>query len=106
MKNKDDKKQRVIRKKIAYIITIIILLVLSFLIILGNGKTSSHVEITMKKVFVANGDTLWEIAETEAKNNMYYYEKDIRYIIKDIKEVNHLVNSNLSIGQELFVPSL
>ena len=106
MENKSKNKQKIIRRKIAYIITVIILLILGFILLLGNGKTSSHVEPNMKRVFVSDGDTLWEIAETEAVNNMYYHEKDVRYIIKDIKNLNNLKNSNLFIGQELIIPSL
>ena len=104
MKNRKNNKQKV--KKIVYAITIIILLILSFTFLMGNGTTSSHVDVSMKKIFVSAGETLWEIAETEAVNNTYYHNKDVRYIVKDIKVINNLKNSDLSIGQELVIPQI
>ncbi len=106
MKNRKIKKEKYNSKKIVLTIIIIILLVIGFTVLLGNGKTSSHTETSMKKIRVSYGDTLWEIAEIEAVNNDYYKKEDIRYIVKDIKRINNLKNSYLEPGQELIIPSI
>ncbi len=106
MKNRKNKKEKYDLKKILLSILIIILLVIGFTAILGNGTTSSHVDTKMKKIYVSYGETLWEIAEIEAVNNEYYKKDDVRHIVKDIKRINNLENSHLKTGQELNIPSL
>ena len=64
----------------------------------------SHNAINYKTIYIYQGDTLWEIAETEKNNNPYYEDKDIRDIVYDIKNTNNLQVSNLSVGQELKIP--
>jgi len=93
-------------KKVIATIGIILLLAICIIFLLGNNKTLSHGEISYKTIFVANGETLWEIARIEAQNNEYYAKRDIRYIVKDIKTINNLKNSNLYVGQELQVPKI
>lgn len=105
MKNKRIGKTKLNMKKIILAIAVIILLVISIIILMG-GTTSSHTEIALKTVYVAYGETLWEIARVEAKNNEYYAKQDIRSIVKDIKEINHLESCNLYMGQSLLIPSL
>lgn len=56
-----------------------------------------------KTIYVSNGETLWEIAENEQKNNDYYKNKDIREIVYSIKNTNKLGNSDLCEGQELLI---
>ena len=36
----------------------------------------------------------------------YYKDKEIREIINDIKKVNKLKSSNLSVGQEIKIPTI
>ena len=85
----------------AILIILGIILVLSLII----AKASySHGEKQYKSIYVSEGDTLWNIAEELQSNNEYYKDKDIRYIISDIKSINNLESSNLYIGQELNVP--
>lgn len=61
-------------------------------------------EVKTKTIYVSSGDTLWNIALFEQKNNEYYYNKDIREIIYEIKKINNLENnSNLTVGQKLIV---
>lgn len=50
-------------------------------------------------VIVDSGDTLWEICEPYAPENM-----DIRDFIAKVKYVNKLPSSNLEIGTELVIP--
>ena len=67
--------------------------------------TYSCNNIKYKTIYVTQGDTLWKIAEAEQENNSYYEDKDIRDIIYDIKNTNNLEISNLSVGQELKIPT-
>lgn len=105
MKNRRVEKAKLNIKKVILFVMIIILLSICLIIMLG-GRTSSYVEKTLKTVYVSHGETLWEIARIESKNNEYYAKHDIRYILKDIKQLNNLNSSNLYPGQELLIPSL
>lgn len=49
-------------------------------------------------VVVAQGDTLWSIA-----NDYYENERDIRNKIEEIKEINDMKTSSIKIGQELIL---
>ncbi len=71
-----------------------------------GGRSFSHTDTNYKTVYVSNGDTLWSIAKEEKNSNLYYENKDIRYIVNKIKEVNKLANSDLSVGQQLIVPNI
>lgn len=106
MKNKRTKKSRINTRKTLFCLTIFLLLILGTIIIMGNNKTSSFVETKYKTFHVSSGETLWEIAKIESANNSYYEDKDIRYIVKDIKNINNMNSSNLYEGQELMIPSL
>lgn len=85
----------------------------SILIIMGiilsltlfiNKATLSHGETEYKEIYVSEGDTLWNIADSNQKNNGYYKNKDIRYIINDLMKINNLNNSNININQKLLIP--
>ena len=106
MKNLRNKKIKNIYKKICYIIIISFILSLALVFIMGNKKTSSFIDVTYKTIYVSSGETLWEIARIEAANNDYYANKDIRNIVKEIKDINKLSSSNLFPGQELIIPNL
>ncbi len=82
----------------------IILLVIFALSLICAKATLSHKEVEYKTFFVADGDTLWSIAQDLQKNNTYYKGKDIRDIISNIKDINNLESSNLYINQELKIP--
>lgn len=56
-----------------------------------------------KTIYVSNRETLWEIAESEQRNNDYYKDKDIREIVYSIKNINKLESLDLCEGQELLV---
>lgn len=85
--------------------SIIIILLSIFALSIVFAKSSlSHREKEYITISVINGDTLWNIAENLQNNNEYYSNKDIRYIISDIKNINNLTTSNLYIGQELIIP--
>ena len=71
-----------------------------------NNISFSHTEKTYKTIYVSNGDTLWSIAKEEKDSNSYYTNKDVRDIVNNIKGINKISNSNLSIGQKLLIPCI
>lgn len=73
--------------------------------IIISGKTLSHEELKYKSVSVISGETLWDIAKEEQESNRYYKDKDIRDIIENIKELNNLKSSSLTIDQILEIPT-
>lgn len=84
---------------------VLIVGVIIFINILIPYKSFSHQQVSYKTVSVLNGDTLWDIAKEEKKNNEYYQNRDIRDIIYDIKKINNLESSNLAINQCLKIPT-
>lgn len=92
------------RKLVTKIVGLIgIIIIIS---IFANNVTLSHTETKYKKVYITSGDTLWNIAKEEKENNAYYLNKDIRSIVDDIKNLNKLSSSDLSINQELRIPCI
>jgi LysM repeat protein len=82
------------------------LLILIGIIALIKPATSlSFGEITYKEVHVSKGETLWQIAQTEQKNNPYYKGKDIRYIVNNIQTSNKLTTADIYEGQILQIAS-
>lgn len=51
-----------------------------------------------KVVYVKNGDTLWQLAENLNSN------KDPRYLIDKIIDINNLKNNTIYVGQKLILP--
>lgn len=92
----------IIKNKKKFIRAIVLTLLISIgLIFLVSTNTFSHQELKYKTIAIVDGDTLWDIAEKEQKNNNYYKGQDIRDIIGNIKSINNLKNSNLKMGQTL-----
>ena len=81
-----------------------VLLVIFALSILCAKSTLSHKKQEYTKFYVAEGDTLWNIAQGLQRDNEYYKNKDIREIIYSIKTINNLETSNLILDQELLIP--
>lgn len=90
-------------KKFIRSISIIIGLIIFIILILVN-TSFSHTEVSYKQIYISSGDTLWNIAKYEKENNVYFEDKDIRYIIDEIKYINNLNTSSLNIGDELNIP--
>lgn len=84
-------------------ISITIGLIISIILMLSN-ISFSHTEISYKEISIISGDSLWSIAKYERANNLYFENKDIRDIVDEIKFVNNLKDSNLSIGDKLNIP--
>lgn len=77
-----------------------------FIILLLTNISFSHTEIIYKEIAISSGDTLWNIAKYEKNNNAYFEDKDVRDIIAEIKYINNLNSSNLSIGDKLHIPTI
>lgn len=86
--------------------SVIILGIITCVSLFINNISFSHTEKTYKTIYVSNGDTLWSIAKEEKDSNSYYTNKDVRDIVKNIKGINKISNSNLSIGQKLLIPCI
>ena len=82
----------------------IVLGIIFILSLVFTKSTLSHKEVEYTSLYVAVGDTLWTIAQDLQSNNDYYRNKDIRYIISDIKPINSLESGSLYIDQELMIP--
>lgn len=88
-----------------FIRSILIILGIILVITLFVSKSSfSYKEIEYKTIYVSEGDTLWNIAKSNQRNNPYYKNKDIRYILDDLMKINNLSNSNIVIDQEILIP--
>ena len=94
-----------IKNKKKFIKSILIIISITVLLILLISKaTYSHKEVEYKKIYVSEGDTLWNIAKSNQVNNEYYKDKDVRYILNDLMKINNLKTSNININQELLIP--
>lgn len=80
---------------------IIVLIIISFILI--GDVSFSYTTKKYKTIYVCSGDTLWSIA-TNLQNTDYYKGRDVREIISDVKLINNLNNSSLSVGEELIIP--
>jgi len=88
-----------------FIRSILIIMGIIFCLTLFISKaTLSHGETEYKTIYVSEGDTLWNIAKSNQKNNQYYKDKDVRFIISDLMKINNLSNSSININQELKIP--
>lgn len=85
-------------------ITVLFFLLLSCTCAAVSNKTNE--KVSYNKRYVYTGDTLWSIAEEEKENNSYYKDKDVRYIIYDLKNINNMDNSSVFEGQEIYIPYL
>ncbi len=86
-------------KKFIKNMVLVILFIILLSIIANNMQ--AHEEYEYINLIVIEGDTLWSIARKQQTQNEYYYNKDIREIIQDIKKINNLNNSLLMPGKEL-----
>lgn len=98
-------KLKIVNKKKFIRGTSLVIVALYFILCATTNKVSSNEILTYKTITVNSGDTLWSIAQSEQLENDYYKDLDIRKIVHNIKEVNNLKTSNLSIQQNLKIPT-
>ena len=92
-------------KKFIRSILIVMGIILSLTLFISK-TTLSHGETEYKTIYVSEGDTLWNIAKSNQKNNAYYKDKDVRYIINDLIKINKLNTSTVNVNQELKIPQI
>ena len=90
-------------KKFVRSILIVLGIILALSLVIAK-VSYSHGEKQYKSIYVSEGDTLWNIAKENQITNQYYKDKDVRYIINDLMEINNLSNSNIRINQEILIP--
>lgn len=98
-------KIKIVNKK-KFIRSLVILVGIILLMLLGINRTYSKTKIAYREDYIIKGDTLWSIAEKEAMTNEYYKNTDIRDVMYQIKEINHLSDGNLEIGQKILIPNI
>lgn len=100
-------KIKIVNKK-KFIRSIMVLIGFVILMVAGmiTSTTYSKTEIGYKEDYILKGDTLWSIAEQEVNQNEYCKGKDIREVMYEIRELNHITNDNLEIGQKIIIPKL
>lgn len=97
---------KIVNKKKFFTTNIMILLFIFTILFFISKCTLSHTDIIYTKTYIEFGDTLWNIAKEQQNSNNYYKDKEIREIINDIKKVNNLKTCNLSVGQEIKIPTI
>ena len=84
---------------------VIVMISILFLLFIGFSNTYSKGKVCYKEQYIYQGDTLWSIAQQEAKENKYYENEDIRNIVNEIRHINNMDNSNLKVGQKIQIPT-
>lgn len=90
------------KRKFVKSVSIVIILISA--LIFFEKNIYSKVEVTYKEDYIYKGDTLWSIAKNEIENNKYFENKDIRDVVRELKNVNNLSNSNLVEGKKIKIP--
>lgn len=89
-----------------FVRTITILLGIAIIGFIIMNKAYSNADIMYKEYYIYDGDTLWSIAKEQIANNEYFENKDIRYVIFELQNINDLKTSNLSEGNIIKIPVL
>lgn len=92
--------------KTKFVRTISILIILICTVIIFSKTTYSKGDISYKEEYIYAGDTLWNIAKNEIENNKYFENKDIRFVVNELKTINNFSNSKLYEGQKIKIPIL
>lgn len=95
-----------IKNKKKFILSNLILFSILLLLFSVSKISLSKTIVQYTDIYIEEGDTLWQIAKLQQKNNDYYKYKEIREIIDNLKEVNHLKNSSLNVGQKISIPTI
>lgn len=93
------------KKKFLFGVFIVFISILCLSLFICKASFSSG-EVKYKEIEVITGDTLWNIAKDENRNNPYYEGKDIRFVVYDIDKLNNIGNDILREGDKLMVPTI
>jgi hypothetical protein len=94
------KRFKIVNKKrffIAFMVLLAMLLMI-FVITVYAFDNSPGNTYTYREYIVSQGDTLWDISQK------YKGETDIRTYLYDLKKINELNSSDISIGMKLKLP--
>ena len=91
-------------KKFIRSLTIIIIGVIILLFVTLNN-TYSKGKLKYKEEFITYGDTIWRIAEKEARENKYFENTDVRNIAREIESINNIENQILHVGEKILIPT-
>ncbi len=94
---------KIVNKK-KFVRTTSILIIVILALIAFTKKTYSKVEINYIEDYIYEGDTLWSIAKEQISGNTYFNNKEIREVIDELKNLNNLSSSNLSVGDKIKIP--
>lgn len=94
---------KIVNKK-KFVRTTSILIIVILALIAFTKKTYSKVEINYIEDYIYEGDTLWSIAKEQVSSNTYFNNKEIREVIDELKNLNDLSDSNLSVGDKIKIP--
>jgi len=92
-------KRRVLKNKKKFLTCVTILLACCITLIFVSYAYGSK-DISYSQIVVHTGDTLWSIASSSGQSN------DIRKVIYDIKQLNHMDTSEIFEGQVLKLPKM
>ncbi len=98
------KKIKIVNKYKLIRMIVILISLICVIIFLSNNQTYSNTEERYKIEYVTKGETLWEIAENEIKENSYFKNKNIQNVILEIKRQNNMTTSDLKEGMKLKIP--
>ncbi len=92
------------RVKFIRAIVILAIILISILIIFIN-KSYSNSETKYTEEYVIKGETLWSIAEKQIEENKYFYNKDIRNVVYELKQINNMKTSEINEGMKIKIPT-
>lgn len=81
------------------LIMVVLIATIIILVTILSYTAFTQKETSYKNIEIEDGQTLWEIVESEFGNNV-----DIRKYVYQIKKINNLQNSNIHPGQIIKIP--
>ncbi len=97
--------RKIIRRRIAIGVLSILLLLLFVFSFNFISQANEEIPETTYKYFtyhtVDKGDTLWSMAEDYID---YEFYENIHEYIAEVKEINHLSDDNIRVGQTIVIP--
>ena len=97
--------RKVLRRRFAFGFITILLVLLFVFSFTSIAQATEELPETTYKYFtyhtVDKGDTLWSMAEEYID---YDYYKDIYEYVSEVKEINHMTDDTICLGQTIVIP--
>ena len=97
--------RKVLRRRIAVSILSVFLIILFVLSCNSIAQATEEIPETTYKYFtyhtVDKGDTLWNLAEEYIDYNFY---ENIQDYVSEVKEINHMKDDTIRVGQTIVIP--